>query len=225
MPVNGFFLTQIDKAQRSIVKMGEYAGDLLGKSVAALMAKDPVLAREVIQGDDDLDRMEDEHEEMIIHLIALHQPVARDLRRLVAFLHTNSNVERVGDLAVNIAQAAIRISDVPSMRPFVDIPRNYEVVRAMWDDSLRYFDGLDDAAAAELRVRDDEVDRLNQETILQLINISRDHPDKVFQATNFIGVSKALERVGDLSVDIADEIIYVRRGELRHARSLHKHTA
>lgn len=225
MPVNGFFLTQIDKAQRSIVQMGEHAATLLGKSVAAIMAKDVVLAREVINSDSDLDRMEDEHEETIIHLIALHQPVARDLRRLVAFLHVNSTIERVGDLAVNIAHAAIRISDAPSMRPFVDIPRNYEIVRAMWDDSIRYFDNLDDVSAGELRNRDDEIDRLNQETILQLINISRDHPDKVFQATNFIGVSKALERVGDLSVDIADEIIYVRRGELRHARSLQKDTA
>lgn len=225
MPVNGFFLSQIDKVQGSIVAMGEQTGTLLGNAVAAVMAKDAVLAQEVIQADSVLDRMEDDHEETIIHLIALHQPVARDLRRLVAFLRVNSTIERIGDLAVNIAQAAIRISDVPSIRPFVDIPRSYELVRSMLDDSIRCFDGTDDVAAAEFRRRDDVIDRLNQETILQLISISREHPDKIFQATNFIGISKSLERVADLTVDIADEVIYARRGELRHARALQKDSA
>jgi phosphate transport system protein len=203
--------------------MGETAGKLLGDSVAAVMARDPVLAREVIEADNELDRLEDEHEEQIIQLIALNQPVARDLRLLVAFLRINSSIERVGDLAVNIAHTAVRLADTPAMRPFVDIPRSYELVRSMWEDSIRYFEQVEDRLASELRKRDDAVDRVNQETIVQLIDIGREHSGQVFQATNYIGVSKSLERVADLSVDIADEVVYVRQGIFRHQRSHSQH--
>ncbi|CAN5409431.1 phosphate signaling complex protein PhoU [soil metagenome] len=224
MPVNAFYLTQIERLQASIVRMGNLAGKQLGDAVAAFVAKDTVLASEVIQRDEDLDRLEDEHEELTIQIIALNQPVARDLRFLVALLRINSTIERAADIASKVAKATIRLSDKPTIKPYVDIPRNYELVRSMWDDSIKCFETMDEALASELRDRDDILDRANEETIRQLIEISMENPSYIYQTTNFIGVSKAFEKIGDLGVDIADEVIYARRGILRHQRT-ERHTA
>lgn len=219
MPISGYFNSQVERLRASLVKMGELASRQIADSIASYVANDPILAQEVIQRDVELDRLEDWHEEHIIQMIALNQPVARDLRLLVAFLRVNSTIERAADLAVNTAQACIRLHDKPVIRPYVDIPRAYDLVRLMWTDAIRAFANLDEAVATELRDRDDAIDRLNQEIIIQLIEISRDTPELVYQATNVIGVSKNLERIGDLAVDISDEVIFVSRGELRHART------
>jgi len=219
MPVNGFYFSQLDKLQTSLVHMGNLAGGLVGDAVAALVSRDPVLAREVIERDNELDLLEDENEEHTIQIIALNQPVARDLRLVVALLRVNTTIERVGDLAVNIAQTALRLSDKPEMRPYVDIPRCYDLVREMWNDSMTCFATMDEQMARALRERDDKIDQANQETILQLIQISSENPSCIYQATNLLGVSKTLERIADLSVDISDEVVYVCRGEFRHARS------
>ena len=225
MPVNGFYLSQVQRLQGSLTRMGELAGRLVADSVAAFVSRDLILAREVIERDLELNRLEDEHEELAIQIIALNQPVARDLRLLIAYLRINTAIEGVGDLAVNIAQSAVRIADRPTIRPYVDIPRTYELVRDMWDDSMRCFVNMDERLAAELRDRDDKIDKANQETIVQLIQISTEVPAQIYQATNFIGVSKNLERIGDLAVDIADEVVYAQRGELRHARTAQRFTA
>jgi phosphate transport system protein len=224
MPVNGFFISHLHRLQDSMVRMGELAGSLVSDSVAALVTRDSVLAQEVILRDNELDRLEDEHEEHTIQMIALNQPVARDLRLIVALLRVNATIERVGDIAVNIAQTAQRLADKPVMRPYVDIPHSYDIVRSMWEDAIHCFSTLDESVAATLRERDDRIDRANQETILQLLQISTANPDYIYQATNLIGVSKSLERIGDLSVDIADEVVYARLGQLRHGRN-HRHTA
>ncbi len=205
--------------------MGELAGKLVGESIAAFEAKDSTLAKEVIANDDKLDALEDAHEEQTIQIIALNQPVASDLRRLIAFLRVNTTIERAGDLAVNISQACIRLADKPNIRPYVDIPRSYQLVRGMWDDAMRSFQEMDERLAAELRARDDMVDRIHEETILQLIDISRDTPQLAYQASNVLGVSKCLERIADLTVDISDEIIYVKSGEFRHGRAQQRSTA
>lgn len=223
MPVSGYYQMQVDRLHASLIGMGELTGRLMGNAVASFETKDATLAREVIQGDVRLDELEDEHEEHTIQIIALNQPVARDLRLLIAFLRINNSIERAGDLAVNIAQSTLRISGMPTIKPYVDIPRNYEIVRDMWDDAIKAFAELNEKMAAELRSRDDDVDKLNQETIMQLIEIGRDNADLVYQATNVIGVSKALERIGDLAVDIADEVIYAASGEI--CRHQHRSTA
>ncbi len=213
------FDSQVRQLQASLVEMGETAGKQFGDAVAALVARDSILAREVIARDEVLDRMEDDNEGHTIQVIALNAPVASDLRKLVAFLRVNTTIERVGDLSVNIAQAAIRLSDKPPIKPFVDIPQTYDLVRRMWDDSIQAFNAMDVDLADAMRERDNDVDNINEETISQLIGIARDTPDFIYQTTNFIGVSKSLERIADLSVDIADEVIYVKRGLLRHSIS------
>lgn len=224
MPVSGTFLSQMERLQASIDSMGKLAGRIVGDAVASVVTKDTALARDVIRREDELDLLDDEHEEQIIQIIALNQPVARDLRMLMALLRTNTSIERVGDLATNIAQTTLRIADKPDLKPFVDIPRQYELVRSMWDDALACFASMDEPLAKELRDRDDQVDTLNEETIKQLIQISTENPSFIYQTTNFIGVSKSLERIADLSVDIADEVVYACKGEFRHART-HRHTA
>lgn len=225
MPVSGFYLTQVKRLQDSLGNMGELAGKQVGEAVAAFLTKDTILAQEIINRDEELDRFEDDHEETIIQIIALNQPVARDLRQLIAYLRTNSSIERVGDLAVNIAKSAIRISDKPTMRPYVDVAQLYELVRALWEDAMRSFLTLDEALASELPERDDKVDDLNQEIITELIKIGTESPQHLYQATNIIGVSKNLERVADMAVDIGDEVVYARIGELRHHRVIQRQAA
>jgi len=222
LQTRGFFTSQVDHLKKSLVRMGETAGRLMGDSVAALCARDALLAREVIARDEELDRLEDEHEELITQAMALNQPVARDLRTLIALLRVNATIERVGDVSINIAQTAVRLSELPPIRPFVDIPRQYELVRPMWDDAVRSLSDMDEALASAMRDRDDLVDDMNARMIVQLIEIARDSPEFIFQSTNLIGVSKSLERIADLAVDISHEVIFVARGELRHARNHRK---
>jgi len=219
MPVGGHYFAEVQQLHESIVAMGNTAGDLLGQSIAAFTASDTVLAREVIERDNELDDLEDEHEEKTIQIMALNQPVARDLRLLVAFMRTNAAIERTGDLSVNIAKTTLRLADKPRIKPYVDIPMEYEAVRSLWDDVIRAFATTDEEVPSGIRERDDEIDQLNESTIRQLVTIGMDHPDQIYQATNIIGVSKALERVGDLAVDIADEIVFANSGTLRHHRT------
>jgi len=221
MPVSGRYLTQVRRLQESVDDMGKLAGSLMDDAISAVIHGDTTLASAVIERDNDLDRLDDEHEEEIVQIIAQNQPVARDLRLLVALLRTNTNIERVGDITVNLAQAALRLADKPALHSRVDIPRTYKLVRAMWDDALKSFLTMDDLLAAQLRSRDDKVDEVNQETITKLIQISTADPAFIFQTTNLIGISKSLEKIADQAVDIADEVLYAQRGEFRHARALH----
>lgn len=215
------FLTSMGRLQRSIVSMGELAGAQLGKAISAYVARDAFLAAEVLTLDDRLDALELEHEERVIQLIALNQPVARDLRLLIACLRANNDIEYVGDIAVNIAQSVHRLAPLPPMRPFVDIPQSYETARSMWDDSLRCLAELDVDLARDLRQRDDHMDALNKRLIQQLNEIAASSPEYVFQATNIIGISRSLEHVADIAVDIAEEVIFATRGEvLRHPRMI-----
>lgn len=219
MPGSGFFLSQVDKLKDSLASMGELAGRQIADAVAAYVARDAILAQEVISRDSELDRLEDEHEELTIQIIALNQPVAGDLRMLVAFLRVNTSIERASDLAVNIAHTTLRLADKPPLRPYVDIPRTYDLVRRMWEDAIRCFATMDERLATELRDRDDQVDDINSETIRDLIAIGTQNPGQLYQVTNIIGVSKNLERAADLSVDIADEVVFVKSGKFRHART------
>lgn len=218
MPVSGTYLNQVNKLQSSLMNMGELCAKLIGDAVAALVANDEVLAEEIIRRDNDLDQLEDEHEEWVMRMIALNQPVAQDLRLLIAFLRINEAIERAGDIAVNLAQAVNRTHDLPRIQPYVDIPHNYELARNMWDGALRAFSKMDESLARKTREQDDLLDKANRETIQQLLQIGERSPQHLHMITNMIGVSKALERIGDLSVDICDEVVFVREGELRHAR-------
>ncbi|MCC6547951.1 phosphate signaling complex protein PhoU [Candidatus Sumerlaeota bacterium] len=220
MPVSGLYLTQVQHLQESVNARGKLAGELMDDAVKALLNQDAALAAATIERDNELDRLDDEHEEQIVQVIARNQPVARDLRLLVALLRTNTNIERVGDITVNMAQAALRLADKEPLHSRVDIPRTYQLVRAMWDDALKAFLNMDDLGAAQLRSRDDQVDEVNHQTINRLIQISMEEPKSVFQTTNLIGISKSLEKIADQAVDIADEVVYAKRGEFRHARTL-----
>ncbi|HMZ51134.1 MAG TPA: phosphate signaling complex protein PhoU [Candidatus Sumerlaeota bacterium] len=220
MPVSGLYLTQVQHLQESVNAMGKLAGELMDDAVKALLNQDAALAAATIERDNELDRLDDEHEEQIVQVIARNQPVARDLRLLVALLRTNTNIERVGDITVNMAQAALRLSGREPLHSRVDIPRTYQLVRAMWNDALTAFLNMDDLGAAQLRSRDDQVDEVNHQTINRLIQISMEEPKSVFQTTNLIGISKSLEKIADQAVDIADEVVYAKRGEFRHARTL-----
>ncbi|MCC6546527.1 phosphate signaling complex protein PhoU [Candidatus Sumerlaeota bacterium] len=221
MPINGRFLAEMESLKLSIDGMGRLAGKLMDDAISAVLNGDAALANSVVDRDNELDRLDDEHERQLIQIIARHQPVACDLRLLMAMMRTNTNIERVGDIAVNIAQAAMRLADKPPLHSRVDIPRTYKLVRDMWDEALKVCMSVDDLRAAELRSRDDKVDEENQEMITTLIQVSMEEPQFAFQATNLIGISKALEKIADQAVDIADEVVYARRGEFRHARALH----
>ena len=220
VPISGLYLSQVRRLQESVDAMGHLAGTLMDDAITALLKGDANLAAEVIERDNELDRLDDGHEEQIIQIIARNQPVACDLRLLMALLRTNTNIERVGDITVNMAQATLRLADKPTLHERVDIPRTYHLVKSMWDDALKCFLNMDDELAAQLRERDDQVDEVNQETITNLINISTAEPSFIFQTTNLIGISKSLEKIADQAVDIADEVVYARRGEFRHARAL-----
>lgn len=223
MSVNAPFFKELEQLKTSLVLMGENASGLLSDAVASYVARDTLLAREVIERAEELKQSEDSHEERTVQIMALNSPVARDLRLLVAYLRVNSTIKRAGGLCTNIANTTLRMANKPPIRPYVDIPFAYNLVHTMWEDSIRSFSELNGELAAHVAKCDDEADRVNRDTIRQLLEIGSAYPEKIFEVTNLIGLSKTLERIGDLSVDISEIVIYVREG--KHRSSKRRHTA
>ncbi len=158
--------------------------------------------------------MEIRIDEDAIDLLATQQPVAGDLRLLVSALKINTDLERIGDHAVNIAEAAERMSRFRPFKPWVDIPYMAEIARGMLQDSLDAFVRRDAALALAVCKRDDILDEKNKSIIRELLTYMAENPSLITACLEIIGVSKNLERVGDLATNIGEETIYIAQGEI-----------
>ncbi len=214
------FFHSLDQLRTSLGSMGITAGEQVDAAFAAFLARDHAAAREVIAREDSIDAAEIRHEGHIVGLIARHQPVARDLRLLVACLRVNSDIERAGDLAVKIARNTIKVppgSEVPFPDRLAELAG---LARAAWADAIDAFIRLDEALAQQIRDRDAGLDRVNSDILRAIAAMVPSDESTGVVLTNAIAVSKHLERLGDTGVDVALETIYAASGELaRHARA------
>jgi len=187
-----------------------------------LFESNPELAREVIEADRQVDQLEVVIEEECLKMLALHQPVAIDLRRIAAVLKINHDLERIGDLAVNIVQRADCLHQRPDFRMPVKLERMARLATSMVRGTLNAFVDSDVDAAREICVRDDEVDQINREIIQELIALMKQQSAMVDPAMHCFSATRHLERIADHATNIAEDVIYLVQGEIvRHRGRLH----
>ena len=207
------FHEELENLELDMVSMGELAERALGRAMDALVYRDDRVAEEVIAGDDEIDETYLSVERRWLELLALQTPVASDLRLVSAILHINVHLERVGDMAVNIAKIARLTSDLPSNQTILSHLREMsDVVRPMIRTALDAFVRRDLELAYRLPAMDDPVDRLNRGMYREVVGCAGD-PQMLEWAIRMMVVSRQLERVGDHAVDIAEQVAFLLTGE------------
>jgi phosphate transport system protein len=211
---------QIDHLKGAALALGAVVEENVRRAVKALTQRDQELAQEVMRVDDEqVDRSEVDIEEECLKLLALYQPVAADLRFIVAVLKINRDLERIGDMAVNIAERAAFLANEPPL----DLPLDFDFhqmadrTQAMLKTSLDSLVSLDVDLAWQVRAADDEVDELNSQMYSHVQERLRTHPAEVEHLLHLLAVARHLERIADHATNIAKDVIYMVEGEIvRH---------
>lgn len=187
-------------------------------AIRALVERDSNLAQQVIEGDDAIDAQEVALEDRCIRLLVMRQPMARDLRFVTTAIKINYDLERIADNAVNIAERALELNQEPILKPYIDIPRMADTVRAMLRDVLDAFVNQDAAKAMEVIKADEIVDDLNSQVFRELLTFMMEDPHTIPRAIRIMFVSKYLERIGDHATNIAEMVVFMVTGKsVRHA--------
>ncbi|MBD3182217.1 phosphate signaling complex protein PhoU [Candidatus Poribacteria bacterium] len=208
------FDDELRDLKENLVCMGNVVEDMFQKAMDSLLEREEKLAQEVIDRDDEVDRLEVKIENMSIELIVLRQPVASDLRKIITALHINRQLERMGDKAANIAERSIKLLGYPPVKPYVDLPRAFEIVRSMVSDTLDAYMKCDIKLAIDVIERDGKVDELRDQIFRELLTYMLEDSKYIRPALEIILVSRHIERIGDLATDISEEIIYTVQGEI-----------
>jgi phosphate transport system protein len=203
------FERELEDLNKQLLLMGGRAETIVLKSVEALRRLDRELANEVFADDKTIDRMELDIDERCLRLLALQQPMARDLRFITAALKICNDLERVGDHGVNIAGSVIRLADKPLLKPLIDIPRMAELASDMLHESLDAFVRRDAEKARRICIRDDAVDQLNDQIFRELLSYMVEDPKTITRGMELILVARNLERVADLATNIAEEVVFI----------------
>ncbi len=211
------FDQELTQAKDQLLRMASLAEQAVTTAIQGLIQRDDVAAKRVLDGDNQLDLLQKEIDEQCVALIALRQPKARDLRFLIVTMKIAAELERIGDQAVNIANRARLLNREPQLKPFVDIPRMFELTRDMVRTVLDAFVYGKLDVAKQVIPHDDEVDNLEVQLHRELTSFMLEDPQTITRSMNLIGVSHSLERIGDHAVNIAEEVVYLYEGrDIRH---------
>jgi phosphate transport system protein len=195
-----------------LLRMGGLVERQIVEAVESLVNRNTEQARETIQRDVEVNRLDTEMDQRCINLLALHQPAARDLRFITTGLKITTDLERIGDNAVNICERAIELNAEPQLKPYIDIPRMADIAQTMVKDALDAFMREDTELADEVIARDDEVDQLNYQTYRELLSYMVEDPQTIPRATKILFISKYLERIADHATNIAEMVVYMVKG-------------
>jgi len=206
------FQKELDELRDSILKMGNMVESALDNAMTSLKRRDIDLAHKVIAGDVEIDALELEIEQKSLSLIALQQPMARDLRFLGTALKINTDLERIGDYASNIAKVMIDLGDQPFIKPLIDLPRMAEIGQKMIRDNLQAFVTYDYELAMKTAERDHEIDHLYNQIFRELLVLMGEDPKNIKQSTYLLLIARCLERVGDHATNISEWIVYMATG-------------
>jgi phosphate transport system protein len=211
------FQEELETMQARLLEMGGIAEERVRVAVQGLMTRDVMMIDRIIGGDEPLNQLHVEIDDRCFRLLALHQPMAVDLRAIVAAVKINSDLERVGDLAVNIAEAARRYVDHPPVKQLIDIPRMGSVAQAMLRDSLDAYVKHDIDLARAVLNSDDELDALKTQVFRELLTYMLQDPATIQPSLDLILVSRHLERIGDHATNVAEDVIFmVSAQDVRH---------
>lgn len=211
---------EIDALKKALLTLCGVVEEQVYLSVQSIRDRDPDLARRVEDRDDEIDQREVEIEENCLKILALHQPVAIDLRLIVSVLKINNDLERVGDLAVNISHAAIALAKEPRLGPRFDLSEMASKSQAMLRDALDAFVNMDTQLAVDVCARDDEVDQMKRHFRIEVAKTILEDSNLTKGLLRIQQVSRNLERIADCATNIAEDVIYMIEGKIvRHGES------
>lgn len=208
---------ELKKLKEKLFRMGLVVENAIGQSTAALFERDAEKAQRVIKSDQEINLQEIEIDELGHELIALYQPAAVDLRLITMVLKITNDLERMGDQAVNIAEASLIMNQNPPLKPYEYFPKMTEAVSAMVRESLKAFMENDSEMARKILESDDTIDDYNHKIMDEVQTLLGERPQHVRTGVSIIMISHNLERIADLATNIAEDVIYLNRGiDVRH---------
>ncbi|MDP9467133.1 MAG: phosphate signaling complex protein PhoU [Chloroflexota bacterium] len=211
------FHEELESLKQTLLAMGGLVEDQIRRAMRALLERDDVIAQEVIDRDRQVNTYDIEVDEQCVNLLALHQPAAGDLRFITTAMKIVTDLERIGDQAVNIAQRALELNREPQLKPYIDLPRMADRAQRMVKESLDAFVARDTALARQVCAKDAEVDALKEQIFRELLTFMMEDPRTVSRAIRVILISRFMERVADHATNIAEMVIYLVEGKMvRH---------
>jgi len=208
------FKEQVEELLDDLLLMGQMVAHALDRSIQALVRQDTKLAQQIIDGDVDVNAAQHEIDEKCLVLIATQQPMASDLRTLLAVTNIAAELERIGDYTEGIAKLVLRVAGQPFIKPLIDIPRMADESRQMLTSILQAFADHDAEAACRVAAADTVVDNLYSQVFDDLLAIMKQDPQAITQATYLLWVAHNLERIADRTTNIAERIVFVVSGEV-----------
>ncbi|MBI3353597.1 MAG: phosphate signaling complex protein PhoU [Nitrospirae bacterium] len=211
------FDEELKNLKEKILKLGALVEDQVQNAITALVKRNSKLAQDVIEKDAQVNKIEVEIDEECIRLIALRQPAGSDLRFITTAMKLVTDMERIGDLAVDICERAMELNLEPQLKPYIDIPRMADISMQMLKGALDAFVNRDSKLAQEVCARDDEVDNLNVQIFRELLTFMVEDSHTITRAVRVSYVSKYLERIADHATNIAEMVVYLVEGKIiRH---------
>jgi phosphate transport system protein len=211
------FQEELEALKERLLAMGGLAEERVREAVRGLTDRDMDHVEAVMFGDEPINDLHIEIDDRCFKLLALHQPMAADLRVIVAAVKINTDLERVGDLAVNISEAGKRYLQHPPVKPLIDIPRMGDIAQVMLRDALDAFVRRDVALAEAVLAEDDRLDALRTQIFRELITYMLEDPGTIEPSLDLILISRHLERIGDHATNIAEDVIFmVSARDVRH---------
>ena len=215
--MNRHFDEELGELKERLLYMASVVESMINYSVKSLVDRKEEFTKEVYKHEDEVNKIQVEIDDKCLKLIALHQPAAQDLRFLTSAMKINSDLERMGDQAVNIADASVKLLKQPPLKPLIDTPRMSEIVKKMVKDSLDAFVKKDVALAKKVMATDDEVDDLKDQIFRELLTYMSSDAANISRALELILISRHLERIGDHATNIAEDVIFLVEGkDVRH---------
>lgn len=211
------FEEELAELKQKLLTMGSLVERALHQSIKALVERDAQLGLGIFDGEESINRLEIEIDDRAMRLLALQQPMATDLRLIASAVKINNDLERIGDLCVNIAQRVLSLLNQPPISPMIDLPRMATLAERMLHDGLDAFVNRNADLAKTVLERDDAVDRLRDEVFQELVRYMSAHPESVQRGLDLLLISRNIERVADHATNIAEDVIYVVAGrDVRH---------
>ena len=211
------FREELEELQTKLLEMGGLVEAAIHNSVDALVERDEDKAKEVLWTEAQINQKEIEIDDLATRLLALFQPMARDLRFLTSVIKMNSDLERMGDLAVNITEGALRLMNEPSVKPLVDIPKMAGLAETMVHRALDAFAKRDAEMARQVLLSDDEVDHLRDAVYDELLLFMQEERTTIHRSVSLMFIAQNLERIADHATNIAEDVLFLVKGiDVRH---------
>lgn len=211
------FHEELEALKQTLLAMGGLVEDQIRRVMKALLERDDAMAQEVIERDRQVNSYDVEVDEQCVSLLALYQPAAGDLRFITTAMKIVTDLERIGDQAVNIAQRVLELNREPQLKPYIDLPRMAEKAQRMVKESLDAFVARDTALARQMCEKDSEVDLLKEQIFRELLTFMMEDPRTIPRAIRLILISRFIERIADHATNIGEMVVYLVEGKMvRH---------